>query len=177
MSTTPVSPSPDELVVEAYHEAGHFVVALALGRNPTRIVVGQEHGFCTSDIELMRVGGRAGAFNRQERRGLTAVLCGGMEAERVHLGKREGWIGLGLDDDAKCQDFIEQVHAALPDETRRDFVNGEIRQARSHAGEILRANWKAVEALAQRLSNGGDLDGVVARDVALSGGPIVDFVS
>ena len=135
----------------AQHEAGHAIVALLLGLNPTSVTIEPDAGF-GGMTRFDAVGARA--FD------LCVFAMAGSEAERL-FGS--------IDDGAKND--LAQARALADDDT--------IESARIAARAILKANFAALTKLAvvlidKRMLFGGEIEDIVAANPASSIIPILD---
>jgi hypothetical protein len=159
--------------VRARHEAGHCVVALALGWRPSSV-----------DVEDTRDAGgttryhtrRAWcAYSRAQRMRRLAVAFGGVEAERrvcrasVHelLGRA------GAGDLAVVADLLDGSYGPWPDapEPVRRMRDSEEEEARCIARALVREHWRAVEAVARALERRGRLAGEAVFRIATRASP------
>jgi len=144
---------PREFTAAAYHEAGHAVVAAAMGYD-VRSCFTDEHGsgamessYPVEEIETL-----------EGRRRQLVVAAAGQVAEVI---------GLGLDDlnddsrlDANAREAVEKLAWLLAiGEDRTDdqaWVEGrmrrEVRAARNQARRLLEADWRDVEIIAESIA-------------------------
>lgn len=167
-------PPPDRRTI-AFHEAGHFVVLLAVGRGDFAKFV-QVNDAADRD----GVGGRSVADwvglqteTRGERRDCVAVCLAGAEAERLHSGApllRVRIFG-AIDDYETAYRMVEPIYEGLPDDQQRTFVEGEIEGTRQRAEKLVRRHWPAVQAIAEALVERGRLSGLEACGLAFGADP------
>ena len=131
----------------AYHEAGHAVMAQLCGRRLTEVeIVGDEDH--SGSVQSLRFADEHGSVHDPalptapiERR----LLCtaAGMVAENLATGRQE-W-------DESCEDLDAAVHLAMKVVGDCERVVPYLEIVREHTEELLRGQWRAVEALADAL--------------------------
>src|SRR3954470_13374725 len=145
-----MDPPHDEAT--AYHEAGHAVVALALGRPVQRVSVlpDREHlGLCEF---------RKGVFRPSEdwlEREILIAL-GGIAAEARHTGEY-AWDGAGRD-----RQFVRRLAVQRAGERQAERLE---RRLLAKAEHLLarEGHWRAVELIAAELLRRGAISGRAAR--------------
>lgn len=154
----------DPLVLTAYHEAGHAVMAHLCGQIVTTVeIVGDEEH--TGSVSCLR-------FLEEPRWGLNKhmpsaaiearILClvAGIAAEIIFTGD-SSWR-------EPEDDLDEAVRLALRIVGSCDRVLPFLQEAREHAVDLLRRHWEAVEALAAMLLIHRRLSRDQIRDVVVS---------
>jgi len=136
----------------AYHEAGHAVVALALGRPIQRVSVRQNHehlGVCEHRQGMLRP-----SEDWLEREILIAL--GGIAAEARHTGNY-AW-----DQAARDQQYVRRLAIQRAGERQADRLE---RRLLAKAEHLLaqEGNWRAVELIAAELLRRGTISGRAAR--------------
>ena len=136
----------------AYHEAGHAVVALALGRPIQRVSIlpDREHlGVCE-----FRKGTFRPSEDSLEREILIAL--GGIAAEARHTGNY-AWDGAARD-----QQYVRRLSEQRAGERRAERLE---RRMLAKAEHLLadEGHWKAVELIAAELIRCGSISGRTAR--------------
>lgn len=152
---------PDPMVLTAYHEAGHAVMAHLCGQIVTRVeIVGDdEHTGSVSCIRFLEEP-RWGMDENIPSAAIEArILClvAGIAAENIFtedLSWRE-----------QEGDLDEAVRLALRIVGSCDRVLPFLQEGRDHAVNLLRRHWKAVEALAGLLLIHGSLSREELRQV------------
>jgi ATP-dependent Zn protease len=139
----------------AYHEAGHAVMALALGRPVNRVTVhpnGRFDGLCTFGKAVFRP-----SEDWVEREILIALA--GLAAEAMHTGEY-AW-------DAAEQDRNYVKGLALERAGNARQAERLEKRMLSKAEHILskEENWQAVERLAAELLRSGEVSGRAARHI------------
>jgi ATP-dependent Zn protease len=143
------------LEATAYHEAGHAVAALALGRPVDRISI------LANTAELGRCAFRKAVFRPSEDwlENEILIALGGIAAEARHTGEY-AWDGAGRD----------HRHAfALALQRAGDARKAErlIRRLLAKAEHLLarEVNWRTVQRLAAELLRRGEVSGRAARSL------------
>jgi ATP-dependent Zn protease len=136
----------------AYHEAGHAVVALILGRPVQRVSVQPDRrhaGHCAFGKGVFRP-----SEDWLEREILIAL--GGIAAEARHTGAY-AWGGAARD-----QQYVEQLAVQRAGERRAERLQ---RRLLAKAEHLLaqQAHWRAVELIAAELLRCGAISGRTAR--------------
>jgi ATP-dependent Zn protease len=141
---------PDEAT--AYHEAGHAVVALALGRPVRRVSIvpdGQFLGMCTFGKGVSRP-----SDDWLEREILIAL--GGIAAEARHIGTYH-WDGAARD-----QQLAHRLAVQRAGERQAERLEGRLLAKAEHLlGQ--EAHWRAVELIAAELVRHRSISGRAAR--------------
>ena len=145
-----MEPTYDE--VTAYHEAGHAVVALVLGRPVQRVSVlpdREELGHC-----LFRKGVFRPSEDWLEREILIAL--GGIAAEARHTGRHD-WDGASRD-----HRYVRRLAGERAGERRAERLE---RRLLAKAEHLLsrEGHWRAVELIAAELIRHGAISGRAAR--------------
>jgi ATP-dependent Zn protease len=136
----------------AYHEAGHAVVALVLGRPVVRVTVvpDQKHaGLCEF---------RKGTF-RPSKDGLEReilIALGGMAAEARHTGDY-AWDGAARD-----EQYVRTLATQRAGERRAERLQRRLLAKVKHL-LAQEGNWRAVELIAAELLRVGTISGRAAR--------------
>jgi ATP-dependent Zn protease len=148
---------PDQAT--AYHEAGHAVVALALGRPVQRVSVlpDREHLGCCAF--------RKGAFRPSENwlEGNILIALGGIAAEARHTGTY-GW-----DAAAHDRQYVRRLAVQRAGERQAERLE---RRLLAKAEHLLaqEGHWRAVELIAAELLRRGAISGRSARHLFDRGG-------
>jgi len=145
-----MTPPSDEAT--AYHEAGHAVVALALGRPIHRVSVlpdGQFLGLCRFGKGVFRP-----SEDWLEREILIAL--GGLAAEALHTGTY-AWDGAARD-----QQYVRGLAVQRAGERQAERLE---RRMLAKAEHLLsqQGHWRAVELIAAELLQRGVISGRAAR--------------
>ena len=137
----------DPVLLTAYHEAGHAVMAQLCGQQITEVeIVGDEDH--AGSVQSLRFSDERGSDHDPaiptapiERR----LLCtaAGMVAEAIVSG-RPGW-------DEGCEDLDAAVRLAMQVVDDCERVLPYLETVREHTESLLRSNWTAVETLAEIL--------------------------
>ena len=145
-----MKPAPDEAT--AYHEAGHAVVALALGRQVHQVSILPNRdrlGVC----EFRKPNFRP-SEDWIEREIL--ISLGGIAAEARHTGIH-AWESAGRD-----IQYVQQLAAERAGERRAERYTSRMLSKAEHL--INRdENWRAIERIAQALLESGSISGRAAR--------------
>jgi ATP-dependent Zn protease len=146
-------PEPEHDQATAYHEAGHAVMALALGRPVAGVSVRPDRrflGLCEFGKAVFRP-----SEDWLEREMLIAL--GGIAAEARHTGEY-AW-------DAADRDLAYAEDLAADRAGDRRKAQRLLRRMLSKAEHLLsrEENWRAVEALAAELLRLGEISGRAAR--------------
>jgi ATP-dependent Zn protease len=145
-------PPPD--AATAYHEAGHAVVALALGRpvHGVNVLANRDRlGLCEFKKGVLRP-----SEDWVEREMLIAL--GGIAAEAIHTGTY-GW------DEAERD--LQFVRDLAEQRAGRRQVERLERRMLAKAEHLLAkpGHWRAVELIADELSRRGEISGRTVRDL------------
>lgn len=152
-----------QLLTVAYHEAGHAVMAVALGINLSKVTIIPENdsaGHCKH--EKITVGDYADNSPRACKRiEISAMISlAGTLAQRIHNPR-------SVRHYRAMSDYKQACNAAMT-------LNGSARQETAwlkwieiKTEDVLRLRWRAVEALSQELMQRKALNGNEARAVVL----------
>jgi ATP-dependent Zn protease len=138
----------------AYHEAGHAVAAMALGRPIQRVSVRADHDY----LGLCKI--QKGVFRPSEdwlEREILIAL-GGIVAEARHTG-HYAWEGASRDRQTVRRLAVQRAGEARADRLERRLLA----KAEHLLGQ--EGHWRAVELLAAELLRRGAVSGRAARDL------------
>ena len=166
-------PRGSDARVRARHEAGHCVVAIAMGWRARSLDITDEVGRSGSTDYFPRPSHCS--YRAAYRRRRLSVLFGGIEAER-RVSRASVFAlltGAGAADAEKIRETLDESYgpwadAPLPFRRRRDR---EEEDCRGQARGVLRRHWRAVEALTRVLTRRGRLSGADAFGLATRASP------
>ena len=159
--------------VRARHEAGHCVVAIAMGWRVRSLDIADDIGRCGAADYFFRPS--YCSYRSTDRRRRLSVLFAGVEAER-RVSRASVFsllTGAGAADAEKIRETLDESYgpwadAPPPFRHRRDQ---EEEDSRRLAREVLRRHWRAVERLTRALVRQGRLSGTDSFDLAVRASP------